>query len=267
LQLRGYSDVAKHPFQEQFGGSEKVLIMVHGLGGSTNTWYPQAQVLKRDFRVVLYDLCGSARSPTADDISIGTHVEQLLEIVRTSGGGPVHLAGHSMGTIICQHLAVRYPELVMSLALLGAFPEPSEAARKALQGRGEKVRAEGMSSIADAIVAGGTSKDTRINNPSAAAFVRESIMAQSAEGYALNCEALAAAKGVDLGGLQCETLLITGDEDRTGPPDVGRAMTSAIRKSKLQMVSGCGHWASIERPKQVNYELTVFYSRLRQQSA
>ncbi len=256
--------MAQHAFREEFGDSEKALIMVHGLGGSTNTWYPQAQVLKRDFRVVLYDLCGSGRSSTASAVSIDTHVEQLLEVVRISGGGPVHLAGHSMGTIICQHFAVRYPELVMSLVLLGAFPEPPEAARKALQGRAEKVRAEGMSSIADTIVAGGTSKDTKINNPSAAAFVRESIMAQSAEGYALNCEALAAAKGVDLGGLQCETLLITGDEDRTAPPDVGRAMESVIKKSELHIVSGCGHWASIERPKQVNYQMTVFYSRLRQ---
>jgi len=254
--------MAQQSFREEFGDSEKVLVMVHGLGGTTNTWYPQAQVLKRDFRIVLYDLNGSGRSSTVSDISIGSHVDQLLEVMRLSGGGPVHLAGHSMGTIICQHFAVRYPELVMSLALLGAFPEPPEAGRKALQGRAEKVRAEGMSSIADAIVAGGTSKDTKINNPSAAAFVRESIMGQCAEGYALNCEALAAAKAADLSGVQCETLLITGDEDRTASPDVGRAMESAISKSKLHVILGCGHWASIERPKQVNYQMTLFYSRL-----
>jgi 3-oxoadipate enol-lactonase len=257
--------VAQHAFREEFGDSDKVLIMVHGLGGTTNTWYPQAQVLKRDFRIVLYDLCGSGRSPTAGNLSIDTHVEQLLDMMKISKGGPIHLAGHSMGTIICQHFAARYPELVLSLALLGAFPEPPEAARKALQARADKVRAEGMNSIADAIVAGGTSKDTKINNPSAAAFVRESIMAQSAEGYAANCDALAAVKSADLGNLHCDTLLITGDEDRTASPDVGRAMASAIRKSKLHIISGCGHWASIERPKQVNYQLTLFYSRLRQQ--
>ena len=37
-------------FVEELGGKGEVLVLVHGLGGSTNTWYPQAQVLKRDLR-------------------------------------------------------------------------------------------------------------------------------------------------------------------------------------------------------------------------
>ena len=256
-------------FLEKFGEGDKNLVMVHGLGGSVNTWYPQAQVLKRDFHVVLYDLAGSGRSamPEESSISIDSHVNGLLDVVRGAASGPIHLAGHSMGTIICQHFATRYPELVLSLSLLGAFAEPPEGARKALRDRAGKVRAEGMRSIADAIVAGGTSNDTKVNTPSAAAFVRESILAQSAEGYARNCEALAGAAAADPGSIHCETLLITGDEDRTAPPDIGRAMASAIPHSLLRVLPGCGHWASIERAKQVNYQMTVFYAKLRQVSA
>ena len=256
-------------FLEEFGDGADCLVMVHGLGGSVNTWYPQAQVLKRDFRVVLYDLAGSGRSATPDKsrISIESHVNDLLEVAQSTGGGQIHLAGHSMGTIICQQFAVQHPELVLTLSLLGAFPEPPEAGRKGLRDRAAKVRAEGMRSVADAIVTAGTSNDTKVNTPSAAAFVRESILAQSAKGYAGNCEALAAAEAVDLERIQCETLLITGDEDRTAPPDVGRAMASAIPGSVLRVLPGCGHWASIERAKQVNYEMTVFYAKLRQLSA
>ncbi len=250
-------------FVEEFGGNGATLVLVHGLGGSTNTWYPQAQVLKRDFRLVAYDLAGSGRTPVRDGISIESHVDDLLGVIEQAGGGRVHLAGHSLGTIICQHLAAAHPDRVASLSLIGPFPQPPEPARGALRERAAKVRAEGMRAIADAIVAGGTSDDTKVNQPAATAFVRESIMAQPAEGYARNCEALAAATAADLSRIDCPTLLLTGDQDRTAPPDTGRAMASAIRGAALQVLAGCGHWAPIERAKQVNYALTLFHIRQR----
>ena len=255
-------------FVEDLGGKGDVLVAVHGLGGSTNTWYPQSQVIRRDVRVVAYDLAGAGRTGVGETISIESHVDDLLDVVKNAASdAPVHLAGHSMGTIICQHFAAKHPDLVLSLALVGVFQEPPKAARDALRDRAAKVRAEGMASIADAIVAGGTSNDTKINNPAAAAYVRESIMAQSAEGYARNCEALAGAAPADLSKIGCPVLLITGDEDKTAPPDVARAMTTHLKSSDLQILAGCGHWATIERAKQVNYAMTVFYARQRQAMA
>jgi pimeloyl-ACP methyl ester carboxylesterase len=249
------------PFVEDLGGKGDTLVLVHGLGGSTNTWFPQTQVLRRDLHLVAYDLAGSGRTPVTGQISIAGHVEDLLRLVQEQGGR-VHLAGHSMGTIICQHFAARYPDRVASLVLAGAFPEPPEAARGALRDRAAKARVEGMRGIADAIVAGGTADDTKVNQPAATAFVRESLMAQSPEGYARNCEALSEAVAADLSRIECPVLLITGDQDRTAPPDVGRAMASAIKGAEFQMLSACGHWPTIERAKQVNYALTVFYARL-----
>ncbi len=251
---------------EEFGGKGDALVMVHGLGGSTNTWFPQSQVLTRDLRLIAYDLAGSGRSPVRDGISVESHVGDLLDVVEQAGGR-VHLAGHSLGTIVCQHFAVAHPERVASLALLGAFPQPPEPARHGLRDRAAKARAEGMRGIADAVVAAGTADDTKVNQPAAAAFVRESVMAQPPEGYARNCEALAAAHSADLARISCPTLLLTGDQDRTAPPDVGRAMASAIRGAEHQMLTACGHWPSVERAKQVNYAMTVFYARQRQAAA
>ncbi|HJS87169.1 MAG TPA: alpha/beta fold hydrolase, partial [Acetobacteraceae bacterium] len=102
-------------FLEELGGKGEALIFMHGLGGSTNSWYPQAQVLKRDLRLVAYDLAGSGRSPVRDGISIASHVADLLGVVRqASPEGRVHLVGHSLGAIICQHVAAAHPELVAS---------------------------------------------------------------------------------------------------------------------------------------------------------
>jgi 3-oxoadipate enol-lactonase len=258
---------SKGRFVEELGGKGDLLVFVHGLGGSTNTWYPQAQVLKRDMRVVAYDLPGSGRTQLRDDLSIEALVADLHEVVEKAGGSRVHLAGHSLGTIICQHYASRYADRIASLTLVGAFPEPPDAARKALRDRASKVRAEGMIAIADAIVAAGTSDDTKVNHPAAAAFVRESIMSQPAEGYARNCEVLAELTRADLSQLRCPVLLLTGDQDRTAPPDVGAVLAGAISGAELRILDGCGHWATIERAKQVNYAMSLFYTRQRSSQA
>ena len=254
-------------FVEEMGGKGDVLVVVHGLGGSTNTWYPQAQVIRRDLRVVGYDLAGSGRTPVKDGVTIASLVADLLGVVDATGGSKVHLAGHSMGSIVCQHFAVAHPDRVASLALVGGFQAPPEAARTALRDRAAKVRTDGMGSVADAILAGGTSDDTKANQPAAAAFVRESIMAQPAEGYARNCEALADASSADLSKIMCPVLLLNGDQDKTAPPDGAQAMVTQLKKGEAQVLPGCGHWATVERAKQVNYALTVFYARQRQVAA
>jgi 3-oxoadipate enol-lactonase len=250
-------------FVEDLGGRGETLVLVHGLGGSTNTWYPQALVLKRDFRLIAYDLAGSGRSPVRDSISIEDHTHDLLNVIAQTAGGRVHLAGHSLGTIICQHVAASRPDRIASLVLIGPFPQPPQPAREALRERAARARTEGMRGIADATVSDGISDDTKINLPAAAAFVRESLMAQPAEGYARNCEALAGAGSADLAAIACPVLLLTGEQDRIAPPDTGRAMASALKGAALQVLSGCGHWATIERAKQVNYALTLFHARLR----
>ena len=255
-------------FSEVFGTKGDTLIMVHGLGGTSNTWYPQSQILAREFRITTYDLAGSGRSAVRPSLTLAGHVDDLLDVVNgVAVDGAVHLVGHSLGTIICQHFAARYPDRVASLALVGAFPEPPAAARTALRDRAIKARQEGLRAIADATVAAGTSADTKLNGPAIAAFVRESVMGQPPEGYAQNCEVVADATRADLTRISCPTLLVTGDEDRTAPPDVGRAMASGIKGAEFKIIAGCGHWAPVERAKQLNYALTVFYARQRQRPA
>ncbi len=100
-----------------------------------------------------------------DGISIESLSRICIEVIQQAGGGRVHLAGHSLGTIICQHYAAAHPDRVASLSLIGGFPAAARTgARNALRDRAAKVRAEGMAAIADAIVAAGTSDDTKIQS-------------------------------------------------------------------------------------------------------
>lgn len=243
---------------EQHGQGE-AMIMLHGLGGTANAWHPQAALMERSFHVIRPDMEGSGRSPAKGKISITTLVKDISKLMDKLNIKSAHFIGHSMGTIICQHLAASSPARVKSLALLGPVAEPPQPARDALKDRASAARSNGMIPIADTLVQVALSADSRIHQPAVAAFVREIIMRQDTEGYARNCEALATANSTNLSKIKCPTLLITGDEDGVAPPANVQKLSRAIKKSKVIILDGCGHWTPIEKPSEVNASLMNFY--------
>jgi 3-oxoadipate enol-lactonase len=240
-------------------GAGDALVMLHGLGGTSNVYTPQMSLLAPRFRVIRPDLPGSGRSPASPVLTIQGLVETVLRALRVLGVERGHFVGHSMGSIVCQHIAVQQPSLIQSLVLLGPLLAPPDTARQAMRERAAKVRAEGMADIADAIVKGATSGDTKNSNPVGVGFIRELIMRQDAEGYARNCEALAGATAADVAQIRCRTLLVAGDEDAIAPASNVRAMAQQIRDARVVVLNRSGHWLSIERAVEVTAELKEFY--------
>ncbi len=238
------------------------VVMLHGLGGTSNMFQPQLAALA-GYRVTRLDLPGAGRSPRPlEPLSIEGICEAVLQAAGGMGIARAHFVGHSMGTIICQHLAVRQPQLVASLTLFGALAEPNDATRKGLGGRARSARSGGMSDIADAIVANAISAQTRENSPAAVAFVRESVTRQDAESYARNCEALAQATAADARRIAVPSLLITGDADTVNPPSVAQMLADRIKGAVFSTIDRCGHWAPIEAPLESNRKLAEFLRRV-----
>lgn len=233
----------------EIDGAGSPIVFVHGLGGDSNSFQTLLGTLG-GFRCIRPDLPGSGRSPRPFDVlSIDLFVETIAEVIEKVGGGPAHLVGHSMGTLVCQHVAVRNPESVKSLTLFGPIVEPADSARQRLRDRARTARQDGLIAIADAAATGGTSSSSRSANPLLAPFVRESHMRQDAEGFAQTCEALADAAAADLRFLRCPTLIVTGDEDTVAPPSAARALADRLKGSKLKVLEHCGHWTPFERPQ------------------
>ncbi|RYY59331.1 MAG: alpha/beta fold hydrolase, partial [Comamonadaceae bacterium] len=207
-------------------GEGDAVVCLHGLGGDSNTWTPLMPALN-GYRVVRPDLPGSGRSAgTGGALTIETLTQAVLAICKHLSISRAHLVGHSMGTIVAQHLAVQQPRLVRSLALFGPLVVPPDAARANIRSRGEKARSEGlrgMHDIALALVNASVSADTRQRLPVATAFVRESLMRQDPDGYARSCDALAGTVAASVDRIEAPTLLVTGDDDVVAPPQAVRA--------------------------------------------
>ena len=244
-------------------GDGPVIVCVHGLGGSSNTWTPLMPALARH-RVIRIDLPGSGRSQRAEGaLSIEGYVETLLAVCTRLGVTRAHWLGHSMGTIVCQHIAASHPKLVASVALFGPLIAPPEAARTAMKARAVKARegAAGMHEITQALLNAALSADTRQRLPLAVAFVRESLMRQDGDAYARSCEALAGAQAAAVDRIEAPVLLVTGDEDGVAPPQAVRAMADklhAARSTRVVVLPRCGHWTPVERPEECQRELREF---------
>lgn len=248
----------------EIDGDGPALLCIHGLGGSSNTWTPLMDAFSR-FRVIRPDLPGSARSPLSGDaLSIDTFVDALSKLLTELNIESVHIAAHSLGTIVAQHFAVKHGDRVRSLALFGPLTAPPEAGRPGIVARAESARSglPAMQEIANAIVQGATSQQTKAQHPAILALVRESIMRQTPEGYAQSCLALAQAQAAELEQIKAPTLLLTGDQDGVASPTNVTAMASRIANSQTAVFDGCGHWTTYEKAPECIAALNTFYAEI-----
>ncbi len=248
-------------FVSEVTGDGPPVVMVHGLGGSSNSFQPIVGNLS-NYKVVRIDLPGAGRSRVrpglTDLMGLSTAVR---DVMRSLGIPRAHMVGHSMGTLICQHLAVAEPNMVGSLTLFGPILEPPRAARAALRERADAARRDGMVAIADAVSTGSLSPETRERNPLAVAFVRESLMRQDPAGYALHCEALAACEPADHASIKAPSVLIAGRQDPVAPVDMVDRLGDVITGSRIEILPACGHWMMIEWPAIAGRLLGTYINR------
>jgi 3-oxoadipate enol-lactonase len=238
-------------------GSGEPVILIHGLGGTTNVWGAQVEDLSRRFKVVRVDLEGSGRSPTASKLSVQGWVDDLVALADAESFSTLRVVGHSLGTLIAQHFTAQNPGRVARLALLGINRAPVDARRQVLRDRAAKVREGGLEAIVDNVVSAGISPHS-LQNPLVEPFARELVLRQSAEGYARSCEAVAEAVAADLLGVKCPVLLVAGEDDTVSPPRISETVASELDDAKVIVLKQCGHWMPIERPAEVNRALMDF---------
>ncbi len=104
-------------YYETFGEGYP-LVLIRGLGSNADHWYEQVPVLSREYRVIVFDNRGVARSSDpGGELSILTMAQDVLGILDYLQIESAHVFGLSMGGMIAQELAIHYPGRVNGLIL------------------------------------------------------------------------------------------------------------------------------------------------------
>ena len=197
-------------------GSGPLMVMMHGLGGTTNAFQPLISRFSSRYTMLRFDFPGSGFSTFRSPPSVPQFVEDLSSILdaRETRESPI-LVGHSLGSIVAMHYASLHP--TSALVVIGAGRSASHipAAVERMTSLAAKAR-EGIEGIRDSTIANNVAPSS---SDLVRTVVRQTINSQSPEGYAATCEAACARSHVDpdYSAIRCPAVLIAGDQDKISP--------------------------------------------------
>ena len=115
--------VSVHGYDLAFrrGGEGPVLLLLHGLAGSSGTWIPAMQLLQTEYTILAPDLLGHGKSAKPPgDYSLGNHASGMRDFLHLLGVERVTVAGQSFGGGVAMQFAYQFPELCERLVLVDA---------------------------------------------------------------------------------------------------------------------------------------------------
>ncbi len=230
-------------------GEGPPIVLLHGLGGSLHAWYGVIENLSLHHHVVALDLRGHGRSEDAAGAqSLAGWASDVEALVTALELPAVTLVGHSMGTLIAQHLAAAKPETVDNLVLVGGISYFEPPAKEAYNRRAEIVEADGMDALVDEWLPGALAPRTRAKLPQLVGLLRDLFLRNDPICYAKACRALARAPSIPREDIGQPTLLVVGDHDRSTPIAMTEALHRDIPVSEVIVMPSAAHWLPLEDP-------------------
>lgn len=100
-------------------GEGPVVILVHGIASSSETFKNLLPLLTDHYRCISIDLLGFGDSPAGKDYTVEEHVESLRRTIRSLRlRAPFTLVGHSLGALLSSRYAAIYPAQVSHLVMV-----------------------------------------------------------------------------------------------------------------------------------------------------
>jgi pimeloyl-ACP methyl ester carboxylesterase len=110
-----------HQVTYRTAGRGPVLLLLHGITNSSQTWEHVAPLLGERFTLIAPDLLGHGESATPrGDYSLGAHATGVRDLLTALGHERVTVIGHSLGGGVAMQFAYQFPERCERLVLVSS---------------------------------------------------------------------------------------------------------------------------------------------------
>ncbi|WP_406432076.1 alpha/beta fold hydrolase [Streptomyces sp. NBC_00631] len=225
------------------------VILGSSLGTDRAMWSEQVELLPREWNVVPFDLRGhglsplSPQTPTIDDFA-----DDVVSIADELGVDRFAFCGLSIGGVIGQSLAARYPDRISSLVL--ASTGLTILTRQGLLDRSARVLNEGTAWIAELSAPRWFTDRFRADHPDVVRTKMQHLRRMPARAYSDACLALSEFDGhVIASDIVAPTLVLAGDQDLATPAAGSAELAKAIAGAELRTLPDSAHLCNVEQPE------------------
>ncbi len=240
-------------------GSGPTVILLHGLGGSSQVWQFSIPALAAKYHVIVPDQIGFGKSDKPlVNYRIRTYVDFLDQFCKQLGIERATLVGNSMGGWIAAMFTASFPDRVDKLVLVDAagYAPPKGFDTRVFFGLNPTTR-EGMKVLLAKVFYNRAFQTD--------AFIDQSIAARLAagDGYTINSITESIIRGEDflddiVKTIKRPTLIIWGRQDGLVPLAEGERFNKDIAGSKMIVIDQCGHAPNAEKPGEFNAAVLRF---------
>jgi 3-oxoadipate enol-lactonase len=246
-------------------GSGPWLVLSHSLACTSRMWDEQMPLLAKRFKVVRFDTRGHGGS----DAPAGAYtLEQLADDVKglfdALGIRETHWMGLSMGGMIGQTFALKYPGILKSLVLADTSSRIPEEAQPLWAERIKVAESKGMEPLVQPTLERWFTAPYRAAQPAQMKRVGDMIRATPVAGYVGCCHAIPRLNlTARLKDIKVPTMVIVGDQDAGTPPAMAQAIHENLPGSELVTLKDASHLSNIEQPAAFDAAAAKFYDRIR----
>jgi 3-oxoadipate enol-lactonase len=248
-------------------GEGKPFVLIMGIGYDSTLWgFHQVPFFSEYFKTIIFDNRDVGRSSKSQEsYTIADMADDLAGLLDALGIEKTHMLGISMGGMIAQEFAIRYPEKLDKLVLTGtgAATARSKFDPISIWSYVKTQDADGLIFAAEQFI--WLFSESFNRNQEAVDQTLQMLAGNpnpvSAESYRRQAEAYVKHDTLDrLNQVSAPTMVIAGEQDRLTPPWICKEVADAIPNANYKLISGAGssHVLPLERPDEFNHIVLSF---------
>jgi 3-oxoadipate enol-lactonase len=246
------------------GEGQEWITLSHSLACNMSMWDEQMDLLKPNFKVLRFDTRGhGGSSAPAGPYTLEQLADDVHGLFAALGIKQTHWVGLSMGGMIGETFALKYPGMFTSLVLADTTSRRPPNAEQMWGDRIKAVEANGMQAVLQTTLERWFTAPYREKHPEVMARISADILGTPVAGFAGCCAAISTIDVMDrLKEIKCPTLVTVGEHDHGTPPEMAKLIHENLPGSELFIIPDAAHIASIEQKDVFNKMLSGFLARV-----